>query len=598
MRSKILCALIALGLLTMLVPAGAGNPPNPAYSPENTRIFWFVHLSDTHIGASGDSDSSNLQWIVSTGRSVIAPSFMVVTGDLTDSTNGNIFGFPNGPYQSEWDQYKNILAAAGVDATWYYDLPGNHDAYNDRTFAYYRANSIQGRMTGGMQVTWTRTFDWGKYHFLGINTADNTGAGFSLVSPYGDHAGLDTTELAFITSDLNNTANADADLTMVFGHHPVTSTGDSQDTYLYYGHQEFVAALDTHAGSLFGYGHTHAQSDVQFTGNTYTGVMTGGGVRYLNIASLGKSSSNNYDIIAVDCNGVSSVPATVGTWPVVLITAPVSRMLGTTVNPYSYTVPAAASNPIRALVFDPGAISSVAFRVDAESNWHPMTVVAGNPKLYEGVWNASTLSTGDHTITVQATGSSTKSHTVTVRVTGGNTAPVAANDAYTVNAGETLSVAAPGVLGNDSDANGDPLTASVIAAPANGTLGLNANGSFIYTPATGFSGTDSFAYSANDGQASSTPATVTITVKATTTDMVTIKGATWTRRTSTLAVQATSTAQPTAVLTINYGTGTATMTYISKARAYTFSKKVTPAPANVTVTSSLGGSATKTVTQK
>jgi hypothetical protein len=323
--------------------------------------------------------------------------------------------------------------------------------------------------------------------------------------------------------------------------------------------------------------------------------MTGGGVRYLNIASLGKSSPAQYDIIAIDCNGVSSVPATVGVWPVVLITAPVTRMLGTTVNPYSYTVPAATGNPIRALVFDAVALSSVAFRIDAEATWRPMTAVPGNPRLYQGVWDASRLTAGDHTITVQATGSSTRSHAITVRVVGSNTAPVASGDAYTTNAGTDLSVPAPGVLGNDSDADGDPLTASLLAGPANGTVALNADGSLLYRPRSGFAGADTFTYTANDGQAASAPATVTITVKATATDAVVIKSATYAKRTGTLAVQATSSLQPNATLAV---VGYGKMTYSSKQRVYSLSLKTSPAPASVTVTSSAGGSATRAVTQK
>src|SRR5262249_49927830 len=70
----------------------------------------------------------------------------------------------------------------------------------------------------------------------------------------------------------------------------------------------------------------------------------------------------------------------------------------------------------------------------------------------------------------------------------------------------------PGVLGNDSDPDGDALTAVLANGPANGTLTLNADGSFTYTPNAGFAGSDSFTYRANDGAASSSPATVNITV--------------------------------------------------------------------------------------
>ena len=51
---------------------------------------------------------------MTTARSVIKPIFVVATGDLTDSTNGNLFGIPNGPYQAEWDRSKAILTAANA----------------------------------------------------------------------------------------------------------------------------------------------------------------------------------------------------------------------------------------------------------------------------------------------------------------------------------------------------------------------------------------------------------------------------------------------------------------------------------------------------
>ena len=91
--------------------------------------------------------------------------------------------------------------------------------------------------------------------------------------------------------------------------------------------------------------------------------------------------------------------------------------------------------------------------------------------------------------------------------------PIANADAYTVIDGKTLTVsAANGVLANDTDADGGTLSAVLGTTTANGSLTLNADGSFIYTPNAGFCGTDSFTYTATDGNATSAPATVTITV--------------------------------------------------------------------------------------
>jgi VCBS repeat-containing protein len=105
-----------------------------------------------------------------------------------------------------------------------------------------------------------------------------------------------------------------------------------------------------------------------------------------------------------------------------------------------------------------------------------------------------------------------------VRVSTGqepeNQAPVAVSDAYSTNSGTQLPIQAPGVLANDTDADAHPLNAVLNAGPTHGTLVLNTDGSFIYNPASGYSGVDSFTYHARDGSLDSNIATVSITVNA------------------------------------------------------------------------------------
>lgn len=95
---------------------------------------------------------------------------------------------------------------------------------------------------------------------------------------------------------------------------------------------------------------------------------------------------------------------------------------------------------------------------------------------------------------------------------GQNLAPAALDDSYSVLEDAVLSVPAPGVLGNDTDPELGPLTATRLTDPSYGTLSFSANGSFTYTPDAGWSGVDTFTYKANDGALDSAPATVTITV--------------------------------------------------------------------------------------
>src|SRR5436190_2026254 len=103
--------------------------------------------------------------------------------------------------------------------------------------------------------------------------------------------------------------------------------------------------------------------------------------------------------------------------------------------------------------------------------------------------------------------------TVTITVTPVNDAWVAAiHDCYPTIEDTQLTVSAPGVLANDSDVDGDTLSAILVGGPTHGTLTLNTDGSLVYMPALNFNGTDSFTYKAGDGQAQSGVATVTITV--------------------------------------------------------------------------------------
>jgi len=102
--------------------------------------------------------------------------------------------------------------------------------------------------------------------------------------------------------------------------------------------------------------------------------------------------------------------------------------------------------------------------------------------------------------------------TVSITVTAINDAPSASGDSYAATEDTTLVVVAPGLLTNDSDVDGDPISAVVVTPPAHGTLALNADGSFSYMPNLDFIGDDSFTYKANDGTSDSNVVTVSITV--------------------------------------------------------------------------------------
>jgi len=99
-----------------------------------------------------------------------------------------------------------------------------------------------------------------------------------------------------------------------------------------------------------------------------------------------------------------------------------------------------------------------------------------------------------------------------ITITTANGVPKAAPDSFQAQAGKPLSVAGPGVLGNDRDSDGDALTAVLAGQPKQGSVSLQPDGSFTYTATKKAKGTDSFTYLAQDPSGLSDSATVDIQI--------------------------------------------------------------------------------------
>ena len=105
--------------------------------------------------------------------------------------------------------------------------------------------------------------------------------------------------------------------------------------------------------------------------------------------------------------------------------------------------------------------------------------------------------------------------TVTITIDPRPDVPVANADGYATPEATTLTVSDPGLLGNDSDADGDDLTVdpTPVVPPAHGALDLQPDGGLTYTPDAGFAGEDTFVYLVDDGTGRFAIATVSITVE-------------------------------------------------------------------------------------
>jgi CSLREA domain-containing protein len=192
----------------------------------------------------------------------------------------------------------------------------------------------------------------------------------------------------------------------------------------------------------------------------------------------------------------------------------------------SYTI--SKNNPL--LITAPGVLTN-----DTDADGDALTAVLVTGPLHGSVMFNSDGSftytptpgyTGSDSIRYKANDGQLDSNVATVRLSVNDDAPVANNDSYTTPEDSSLTIQVPGVLANDTDVNGDALSAALVSGPAHGAVTLNSDGSFLYMPAADFSGSDAFTYRANDGSLSAQASvTIFVTQKPATTGKVNGSGA-------------------------------------------------------------------------
>ena len=161
---------------------------------------------------------------------------------------------------------------------------------------------------------------------------------------------------------------------------------------------------------------------------------------------------------------------------------------------------------------------------DSDPNSKPLTAVLVSPAAH-GVlmlnangsfsYTPDPTAAGKDTFRYKASNGSQESNAAKVEIEIGpqlNHDPVAVDDEYMVGHGQTLTVAAPGVLTNDTDADHDALTAELVSPPQHGTVTLAADGSFTYHHDGSNSPNDHFTYRVSDGHHTSNTATVTLSI--------------------------------------------------------------------------------------
>ncbi len=391
--SKITIGALALAAATL---AGGGNaraadPFAARYSHDSEPIFWIMHISDTHIGATqveGPDAIPHFELALGEAFTTIDPAAVVVTGDICDGSANQIPA--SGQDTAEWLDYRSVVDAAGMTTDIFMDIPGNHDAYGESgagELAHYLTYSLNGSTFSSTTRAMVLSFPFGQYLLYGTSTP-NDGSG-----PFFESPEFSAEEISEMDAVL--TANATATLAIAFGHHPVDSPAGSD---------QVIDLLQLHQAFWF-HGHRHDYG-------SYMGSYLLSG----EVDTLGKGNVNNIAVIAIDNDALSYEATDVDDpWPFVIVTAPANRLLHSgQENPYAYQVcNTATDNPVRALVFDANTVTSVSFSVDGNAPV-PMTPDPVEPRLWHGSWDTSGLPAGEVILTVTAVGSATRSRDVSV----------------------------------------------------------------------------------------------------------------------------------------------------------------------------------------
>lgn len=239
----------------------------------------------------------------------------------------------------------------------------------------------------------------------------------------------------------------------------------------------------------------------------------------LSVRSAGPASTQGGTVTVVD--GVVTYAPPAGftgtdTFTYVVADSRGGASTGTVTVTVTNTPPVAADD---AYVTDEGvAVTLDLLGNDTDANGDTLSVTGTTGETGGGMWVVGLDGTGTWTPPAGFTGTATLTYTVSDGKGGTDTAtveidvngrPTAVDDSATTPAGTAVSF---GVLGNDTDPDGDPLTASLTVAAAHGSVLMNADGTTTYTPDAGWAGADTFTYRVSDGRLTDT-ATVTVTTQ-------------------------------------------------------------------------------------
>jgi len=275
---------------------------NGYINSEGNKIFWFIQITDTQfIWANQNKIDLFSKFLNETNR-IIKPLFIIHTGDIVDADNGRAQNL------EEWQNYNITLSENKINSSIYVDLVGNHDGSEDPHYSYFINYSITGSEYKATQISFNRSFSFGNYAFIGINTAKDS---YDNLFDFAFGGFLNTEELDWYENELES--YKDYDNIFVFGHHPplfppyyriISNLSSTGKTF-------YDLNKDYHVNYYF-CGHIHSNY-----------IQKNDGLNTI-ITDNFDDKNGTYRIVVIDDNQLSTSIEFIGKWPQGLIISPPS----------------------------------------------------------------------------------------------------------------------------------------------------------------------------------------------------------------------------------------------------------------------------------
>ncbi|KAK9056464.1 hypothetical protein SSX86_023825 [Deinandra increscens subsp. villosa] len=421
MMDTMMMMLLILVFFCHKCKCGGGNREIIQVTGENDLV-WIVQLSDLHFSVHHPERALDFQKFVSSTLSIINPSLVLLTGDLTDGKSKDHLVMKQN--EEEWMEYQNtmenVITMSGLDRNIFYDLRGNHDNFGVPTvggaFDFFSNYSITGQLGRSQSVNSVTLQTSSRNHlFVSLDSTMATG----LRGPtnlFGHPTDQLLTELSSHLSQWDSTS-AKILTKIVFGHFPLSfsaPTNSKKNLKQIFLNQSITAYLCGHLHSKFGKNlKRHHEVDYETDGNLIQ----------LNVHQKKGSSSNkncqNDDqkvnefwelemgdwrksrairVMAIDKGHVSFIDTDLKTGSkeiLILPTYPLdSRYLSTNMlNKYGCQSTEDPSH-IRALVFSSSIIASVKVKIHDSSRGDLYLILEAsmtmsrNDNLYTVPWNS------------------------------------------------------------------------------------------------------------------------------------------------------------------------------------------------------------------